>query len=60
MHFERQRDGSYVVTSPDLPAFLTEGATLDETVASLGGALALALEWQYNREEILSTVKADR
>ena len=42
--FTPQPEGGFVVTSPLLPEFLTEGDTLEEAYANVPDALAAAVE----------------
>ncbi len=43
-HLEEAPEGGYVASIADLPGCLSEGETLDETLANIQEALALYLE----------------
>lgn len=47
--FTPQPEGGFVVTSPVLPEFLTEGDTLEEAYANVPDALAAVVEF-YTEE----------
>ena len=44
VEFEREPDGSYVVTSPDIPELVTEGDTWEETWANIRDALSAIMD----------------
>ena len=44
VHLERQPEGGYTVTAPQLPGLVTEGDTVGEAMANVEDALAALLE----------------
>ena len=44
-HLERQPEGGYTVTAPQLPGLVTEGDTVAEAMANVEDALAALLEF---------------
>ena len=44
LEFEREPDGGYVVTSPDIPELVTEGDTWEEAWANIRDALSTIME----------------
>lgn len=43
-HFEEAEEGGFTATVPDLPGCISEGETLDDSLANIRDALALYVE----------------
>ena len=60
VHLERQPEGGYTVTAPQLPGLVTEGDTVAEAMANVEDALAALLElYEDTGKEIPSDVIVD-
>jgi antitoxin HicB len=57
---EPQSDGSFLVTFPDLPEALTDGADLAEALANASDCLSEALAGRINRDEAIPQPRASR
>ena len=60
IHLERQPEGGYTVTAPQLPGLVTEGDTVPEAMANVQDALAALLElYEDTGKEIPSDLIVD-
>lgn len=58
--FEPQPDGSFLVSFPDLPEALTDGADLAEALTNAADCLSEALAGRINRDEAIPQPRAAR
>lgn len=60
VHLERQPEGGYTVTAPQLPGLVTEGDTVPEAMANVEDALTALLElYEDTGKEIPSDLIVD-